>query len=109
MERKTLWREGSRDTVVKLYRLDSLGRSKYLLTHTIFQFSGDCNNIFEDKGSYQIEGDKIIFHTVYWQRGNDPIPTNRKQIYLVKSDGRLIEIYDKQLVPWADGWVNTNE
>lgn len=106
---KTQWREGSRDTVALLYRQDSAGQTKYLLTHTIFSTGSDCNNIFEDHGSYQTEDDKIIFITDYWQRGSDPIPSKRKQIYQVKKDGKLIEIYDKQLVPWEDGWINTNE
>ena len=109
MVKATEWRDGSRDTVVKWYRVDSMGQTTYLLEHYISQISGDCNNIFEDVGSYIIEEDKIIFITDHYQKLNDPIPSKRKQIYQVMDDGKLIEIYDKQLVPWADGWVDTNE
>ncbi len=106
--RKNEYQHG-KDTILQLYRIQADGQLKYLLSHDVYAWSGDCNNVFEDIGSYSVEDDKIIFYTEYLQEGNDPIPEKRKQIYQVLPDGKLIEIYDKQYYSWSNSWVDTPE
>jgi len=107
--KKASWFDGQRDTVIVLFRMEASGERKYLLTHVAYRVGYDCNNTYTDIGTYSIIDNQFTFIPDYNQQLTDPIPTQRKQIYQVTSDGKVIEIYDKQLVPWAEGWINTNE
>lgn len=84
------------DTIVNVYRVENEAR-KYLLTHVIYTWAGDCNSVFEDHGSYSIQGDSIIFITDYEveRDKNFGLPFSRKQIYRVKDDGKMILVYDR--------------
>lgn len=83
------------DTLLKLYRIEG-GRRKYLLTHYIYQYGADCNNIFKDYGSMKVSGDSITLYTRYTQKGFDPIPQAAKKIYRVTKAGQLVLIYNKE-------------
>jgi hypothetical protein len=87
---------GSFDHIRTLYRTEG-STKKYLLKYYHFQDEGgDCNNLFWNRGSYQIRNDSIIFITHYFQKtGADPIPEWRKQIYRVNKNGDLLVLYDK--------------
>ena len=68
---------------------------------------GDCNNLFWLKESFEINADTIIFTTDYLQKtGIDPIPQERKQIYIVEADGKLKLIYDKYRLIDSNEWVS---
>lgn len=84
------------DTIVRVYRIENDSR-KYLLTHTLYTWSGDCNSVFEDHGRFSIQGDSIIFTTEYEveRDKNFGLPYSRKQIYHVKDDGKMILVYDR--------------
>jgi hypothetical protein len=84
------------DTLMKLYRIEN-GVPKFLLKHYVHLSSSDCNNDFANKGSLTLRNGNFIFSTFYLQTGHDPIPTERKQIYKVDLNGRLLKVYDKQL------------
>lgn len=91
----TLSEYNRHDTILKFYRVEN-GKLKYLLRHTAYSYGEDCNNEFTDKGMYKVSGDSLIFTTEYFQKtGLDPLPSWRKQIYLVDKKGKLREIYDK--------------
>ena len=83
------------DTLLKLYRIKN-GRREYLLTHYIYRYGADCNNIFKDYGSMKVSGDSIILYTRCTQRGFDPIPQATKQIYRLNNAGKLLLVYDKE-------------
>jgi hypothetical protein len=100
---------GSKDTLMKFYRIDN-GKPKYLLTHYLYRFSADCNNGFTDIGNYAVKHDSIIFVTNYLQKtGNDPIPDTRMQIYKIQADGKILEIYDKELQRYTGEWLDTQK
>ncbi|MGZ4034602.1 MAG: hypothetical protein ACXVPY_12825 [Bacteroidia bacterium] len=100
---------GSKDTLMKFYRIDN-GKPKYLLTHYLYRFSADCNNEFTDAGNYAVKHDSIIFVTNYLQKtGNDPIPDTRMQIYKIQTNGKLLEIYDKELQRYTGEWLDTQK
>jgi hypothetical protein len=84
------------DTILKVYRIENEVR-KYLLTHTLYTWSGDCNSVFEDHGSYIIQNDSIIFTTEFEveRDKNFGLPYQQKQIYIVKDDGKMILVYDR--------------
>lgn len=84
-----------KDTLLKLYRIDN-GKREYLLTHYIYQYGADCNNVFKDYGSLKVSGDSIILYTHCTQKGFDPIPQATKQIYKVNDAGKLSLVYDKE-------------
>lgn len=96
---------GTTDTIMKLYRIHD-GKREYLLRHFIYRYGADCNNEFTDKGTMQVHHDSILFITEYLQKtGLDPIPTMRRQVYKVSTEGRVTEIYDKVREPggkWVD-------
>jgi WD40 repeat protein len=100
---------GSKDTLLKLYRLEG-GKKKYLLTHNLFFKDADCDNVFTDVGSISVNKDSIIFLTHYLQskkKRPDPIPEWRKQIYRVSGTGKLSLIYDKSKKK-GEAWVKTD-
>ena len=100
---------GTKDTVLKFYRIDN-GKSKYLLKHYQYRFTADCNNGFTDIGSYAVKHDSIVFVTNYFQKtGMDPIPDTRMQIFKVQVDGKLKEIYDKELQRYTGEWLETQK
>lgn len=84
------------DTILWVYRVKN-GSRKYLLTHTIYTWSGDCNSVFEDHGSFSIQGDSVIFTTVFdvERDKNFGLPYQQKQVYTVKDDGKMILVFDK--------------
>ena len=84
-----------KDTLLKLYRINN-GRREYLLTHYLYQYGADCNNVFKDYGSMKVSGDSIILYTRCTQKGFDPIPQATKQIYKVSNTGKLSLVYDKK-------------
>jgi len=94
-----------KDTVLILYRLEK-NTKKYLLKHYLYRWSADCNNVFKDIGTMQVENDSIIFETKYKQKLSDPIPTKSKQIYKVDTFGKLKLIYNKQVI--GGKWVSAN-
>lgn len=85
---------GHTDTVMTVYRLEGVLK-KYLLNHYLHKRTNDCNNEFTDKGEYYIQGNTIVFIEKYFQKGFDPIPSSRKQIYEVNGNGKLHLIFDK--------------
>lgn len=84
-----------KDTLLKIYRKEN-GEDKYLLTFYLYRRGEDCNNSYDDIGKMNIQGDSIIFTSRYLQKGNDPIPESRKRIFVVKDNGKLVLIYDKE-------------
>ncbi|MGB1247446.1 MAG: hypothetical protein ACPG4Z_01070 [Chitinophagales bacterium] len=98
----------SMDTVNKLYRIED-GSPVYLLKFYSYKDKGgDCNNVFWDKETLEINSDNLIFTTQYFQKtGMDPIPEYRKQIYQVNSDGKLLLIYDKYKFRYDDEWTES--
>ena len=87
----------SMDTLLKVYRMEN-GARKYLLTQDIFTSGADCNSIFINHGTYQIKDDSLIFLTEFDfdQSKNFGLPSEEKQIYIVKDDGKMILIYDAE-------------
>jgi hypothetical protein len=85
---------GQTDTLLKIFRMEN-GRPKYVLSHYSYLHGFDCNNEYWDIGTIEVKEDKLIFHSRYIQKGFDPIPTSRKQIYQVNKYGRLILLSDK--------------
>jgi hypothetical protein len=104
---KNEWFEKN-DTLLEFYRLEN-GKPKYLLSHYKYRYSADCNNEFTDKGTYSVTNDSIVFTTYFLQKtGLDPIPEERRQIYEVQADGKLILIWDRQKERSSGAWVETN-
>ncbi len=97
---------GSKDTLVKMYRLEN-GVKKYLLTHYLYRYASDCNNTFTDIGTIEYFKDRIIFKTQYLQKGSDPIPEAQQQIYNIDDRGRLLLVSDKLYMKGK--WVNTDD
>lgn len=91
-----------KDKTLLLYRM-AHGKPHYLLKHTRYTKTGDCNNIFEDFGSYRIAGNRLIFTTHTVQRGFDPIPEWREEVYEVRGTGQLIHLYDRSKFR-HEGW-----
>lgn len=104
---KPVWSEYNRmDTVLQLYRIEN-GKTKYLLSHFIYQWSADCNNEFTDHGTLQVKNDSLIFETEYMQKtGHDPIPERRKQIYKVMPYGKVKLVFDRELQCDGETWVD---
>jgi len=98
-----------RDTLLKLYRVDS-GKAKYVLRHYLYKYGADAENEFEDIGTIQIRGDSLILKTHYLQKGRlrDPIPEWRKRIYRVTSSGELLLLYDKSKNWNSNKWTKTD-
>ena len=84
------------DSINRLYRIED-GKETYLLKYYMFKDNGgDCNNLFWYKEQLEIKNDRFIFTTDYFQLTNmNPIPLERKQIYLVQSTGKVVSIFDK--------------
>ncbi len=80
--------ESADNEIVELYR-----NGKKLLTHTISEEIGDCSSIHIQLGSYNVEGNYIIFYS-YWA-ATDRMPGSilpfgyRAQKYFVDSSGKL--------------------
>lgn len=104
---KSVWSEYNRmDTVLQLFRIEN-GKTKYLLSHYIYQWSADCNNEFIDHGTLQVKNDSLIFETEYTQKtGHDPIPQRRRQVYKVMPDGKVKLVYDRELQRGGEAWVD---
>src|ERR1044072_1792585 len=70
------------DTILKVYRIEKDTR-KYLLEHTLFTQTGDCNSTFKDYGAWEIKNDSIIFTTEFEveRDKNFGLPYREKQIY----------------------------
>jgi hypothetical protein len=102
---KNEFSDHDRDTLLKVYRVEN-GQRRYLLKHAIHRKGADCNNIYTDKGSYRVEGDKMIFITDFLQQGSDPIPQSWRQVYQVNDKGKMILISD--LTTEHDGSVVNN-
>lgn len=96
----------TKDTINRLYRIEN-GELRPILKYYIYKDGGgDCNNLFWDKETMNVNGDSLIFTTHYFQEtGIDPIPEWRKQIYQVNSEGELILIYDRYKYYNFDEWV----
>ena len=95
-----------KEKIVDSDRIISVSRDGvYLFQHYIVREYGDCNNSYYFEGSYAVNGNVFTFNTYYHQTGNDPIPKERYQKYLVNSNGKVILITDKELYPY--GWVNS--
>jgi hypothetical protein len=84
-----------KDTVLRIYRREK-GGEKYLFTFYLYRRGEDCNNSYDDIGQMKIVEDTVIFTTRYLQKGNDPIPESRKQVFVVRSDGKLILVDDEK-------------
>ncbi len=97
---------GTKDTLLKLYRLDT-PVPKYVLKHYLCRFGGDAENEFKDIGTIQIYGDSIILKTHYLQHGFDPIPEWRKRIYKVTGSGKLVLLFDKCKQKNSAVWTKT--
>ena len=94
------------DTILKVYRiLDDT--NYYLLTHALYAQSADCNSVFTDRGTYEIHGDSILFLTEYAFEAdkNFGLPFRRKQVYIVRDDGKMILVYDKE--EYDGGWQDS--
>ncbi len=104
---KPVWSEYNRmDTVLQLYRIEN-GKTKYLLSHFMYQWSADCNNVFIDHGTMQVKNDSLIFETEYKQKtGMDPIPERRRQIYRVMPDGKVKLVFDRELQRGEEAWID---
>lgn len=100
---------GTKDTIQNLYRLESENEKRILMFYKFKDEGGDCNNQFWNRESMEIVGDSILFTTHYFQKtGIDPIPEWRKQIYIVKNDGKLVLTYDKIKYYNGSNWVENN-
>lgn len=97
---------GSNDTLVKMYRIEKNVR-KFLLTHYLYRYEEDCNNVFKDIGSYKFRGDTAFFETKFSQKGSDPIPKKQKQVYKFQPSGKLILLVDKIYI--NNTWLNSKD
>lgn len=97
----------STDTLCKIYRIED-NTEVHVLDYYLFKDGGgDCNNLFWDREYIQFQADSVIFRTAYFQKTNmDPIPTERKQIYLVDSNGKLKLVFDKYRYRNDRTWVD---
>ena len=96
------------DTLLKIYRIEN-GTAKYLLKHYLYKDDGgDCNNLYWNIGTVQIQNDSLIFLTHYLQQRRDPIPEWRKQIYKVSKTGQLKLVFDKFKKYKDETWKKTN-
>lgn len=99
----------TKDTVNELYRVEN-GSEVYVLNYFSFKDQGgDCNNLFWCKETIEVEGNRLLLVTQYFQKtGIDPIPTWRKQIYEVNHEGNVSRVYDKYRyydnTDWVDKW-----
>jgi hypothetical protein len=98
---------GTKDTLNKLYRIEA-GKEVHVLDYYVYRDGGgDCNNLFWNREYIQLQGDSITCRTAYFQKTNmDPIPTERKQIYLVNNEGKFNLIFDKYRYRDNTTWVN---
>lgn len=97
---------GSKDTVAKMFRFEK-GTKKYLLSHFLYRYAVDCNNVFKDVGKYEFRGDSIVFETIFLQKGSDPIPEKQKQIYKFQTNGKLTLLSDK--IYFNNKWVRSKD
>lgn len=98
---------GRKDTLLKLYKLDS-GKARYVLKHYLYKFGADAENEFEDIGTIQIHDDSIVLKTHYLQKGFDPIPDWRRRIYLVTPSGKILLLSDKSKKRNSNLWTETD-
>jgi len=96
----------TKDTINTLFRIEN-GERHRILKYAIYQDEGgDCNNLFWNKETMEVQSDRVLFTTHYFQKnGIDPIPEWRHQIYQVNSAGEFILIYDKYKYYNSTEWV----
>ncbi len=97
----------SKDTVLEIYQLKN-GKPILVVKHYLYRKGADAENEFEDIGTIQIKNDSFILKTHYLQKGNDPIPEWRKQIYTVTSSGQVLLLFDKSKAKNSTIWKNTD-
>ncbi len=98
---------GSFDKIRTLYRIYKNTKKNVLKYYEYQDEGGDCNNLFWNRGRYEIRNDSIIVITHYFQKtGADPIPEWRKQIYRVNRKGDLVVLYDKYKYYQKTVWTN---
>lgn len=96
----------TKDTVNILFRNENGQPQQVLKYYSYKDRGGDCNNVFWNTESMEVQGDSVIFTTHFFQKtGIDPIPEWRKQVYLVNAKGELILIYDKLRYYNSTKWV----
>lgn len=80
--------EGQR---VKLYRIDSSGTKKQLLSHILISSRGDCNSNSLEIGDYKISDSTLTFYSFWCTMGDAPVSPYgaRKQIYKIHKDGKI--------------------
>ncbi|MFT6983485.1 MAG: hypothetical protein ACJAUD_002263 [Crocinitomicaceae bacterium] len=97
---------GTFDTINRLYRIENVKETYLLKYYTFKDNGGDCNNLFWYKEQLEIENDRLIFSTNYFQLTNiDPIPVERKQIYQVQNTGEVLSVFDKYRYRDRSEWV----
>ena len=98
---------GRHDTVLNFSRLEN-GRPKYLLQHTLYSYSADCNNEFITRGTYEVRHDSLIFNnTIKQKTGLDPVADEEQQIYRVAADGKLKLVSNKEHIGHAWKEIST--
>ena len=97
----------TKDTLQELYRVENNCKKLLLKFYPYKDEGSDCNNFFWNKEKMTIKNDSLIFITHYFQKTKlDPIPEWRKQIYIVKPNGKLTLLYDKYKYYHSTKWVN---
>ena len=100
--------EYGKDTLLKFYSLQN-GKRQYLFSHYLYRYGADAENEFKDISTIQISNDSIILKTHYFQKGIDPIPEWREQIYKVTSVGKLLLLFDKCEQRNSKKWTNCSD
>jgi len=74
------------------------------LKHDLYSEDADCNSVFKNYGTYEVKGDSIIFHSEFNfdSSKNFGLPSEEKQVYVVRDDGKMILVYDAER--YDDEW-----
>jgi hypothetical protein len=85
------------------------GKRQYVLKHYLYRYGADAENEFIDIGTIQISNDSLILKTHFIQKGIDPIPEWRKQVYKATPTGKLLLLYDKCKQKNSKKWTNCSD
>ena len=79
------------NTSVNLLRLETSGKTKYLLKHTMGLTEGDCNSTSVEMGDYLINDTIIIFYSFWCWQGDAPVSPwgARIQEYNISENGNV--------------------
>ena len=82
---------------VNLFRLETSGKIKYLLKHTMGLIEGDCNSTSVEMGDFLIKDSTIVFYSFWCRQGDAPVSPwgARTQEYNVFENGKVKMVSSK--------------